>query len=89
MSQNSDPDQIRKAFYGCAGSVNWSGYCNPEIDELIERKLATDDARPIIFYRNGRTCRQPYVKGLSLMANSPFNGWRMERPLARQSATSA
>ena len=44
----------------------------------IERKLATDDARPIIFYRNGGTCRQPYVKGLTLMANSPFNAWRME-----------
>jgi len=44
----------------------------------IERKLAADDARPIIFYRNGGTCRQPYVQGLTLMANSPFNSWRME-----------
>ena len=77
--------------------MNWSGYCNPEVDELIERqsreadpdrrkavlweierKLAADDARPIIFYRNGGTCRQPYVKGLTLMVNSVFNGWRME-----------
>ena len=44
----------------------------------IERELAADDARPIIFYRNGGTCRQPHVQGLTLMANSPFNGWRME-----------
>ena len=44
----------------------------------IERKLAEDDARPIIFYSREGTCRQPYVKGLTLMVNSIFNGWRME-----------
>ena len=44
----------------------------------IERKLAEDDARPIIFYSRGGTCRQPYVKGLTLMVNSIFDGWRME-----------
>jgi peptide/nickel transport system substrate-binding protein len=44
----------------------------------IERKLAEDIARPIIFYSRGGTCRQPYVKGLTLMVNSIFNGWRME-----------
>ena len=77
--------------------MNWSGYCNPSVDELIdrqsreadpdrrkavlweiERKLAADDARPIIFYPKGGTCRQPYVKGLTIMVNSVFNGWRME-----------
>ena len=44
----------------------------------VERKLAEDDARPIIFYSRDGTCRQPYVKGLTLMVNSIFNGWRME-----------
>src|SRR5262249_3150269 len=44
----------------------------------IERKLAEDGARPVIFYGRGATCRQPYVKGLTLAANSIFNGWRME-----------
>jgi len=97
QTSGPDPDPILHLFYGCGASVNWSGYCNPEVDELIERqsregdperrkpvlweierKLAADDARPIIFYRNGGTCRQPYVKGLTLMANSPFNAWRME-----------
>jgi peptide/nickel transport system substrate-binding protein len=97
QTSGPDPDPILHLFYGCGASVNWSGYCNPEIDQLIERqsrnadperrkpvlweierKLAADDARPIIFYRNGGTCRQPYVKGLTLMANSPFNSWRME-----------
>jgi peptide/nickel transport system substrate-binding protein len=97
QTSGPDPDPILHLFYGCGASVNWSGYCNPEIDELIERqsregdperrravlwqierKLAADDARPIIFYRNGGTCRQPSVKGLTLMVNSVFNGWRME-----------
>jgi peptide/nickel transport system substrate-binding protein len=44
----------------------------------IERKLAEDDARPIIYYLRGATCRQPYVKGLTLMVNSIFNGSRFE-----------
>ena len=44
----------------------------------IERKLAEDVARPVIFYGRGATCWQPYVKGVTLAANSIFNGWRME-----------
>jgi peptide/nickel transport system substrate-binding protein len=44
----------------------------------IERKLAEVGARPIIFYSRQGTCRQPYVKGLTIMVNSGFNGWRME-----------
>ena len=44
----------------------------------IERKLAEDGARPIIFYNRGVSCWQPYVKGLTIMVNSITNGWRME-----------
>ena len=44
----------------------------------IERKLAEDGARPIIFYDRRATCWQPHVKGLTFMVNSLFNGWRME-----------
>ena len=44
----------------------------------IERKLAEDGARPIIFYSRGGTCRQPRVKGFTIMVNSIFNGGRME-----------
>jgi len=44
----------------------------------IERRLAEDSARPIIFYSRGGTCREPYVKGLTLMVNSIFNGNRRE-----------
>ena len=44
----------------------------------IERKLAEDGARPIIFYSRGATCWRPHVKGLTLMVNSIFNGNRRE-----------
>jgi len=68
---------------------NYTGYCNPEVDKLIdqksaeanrekrkqpvwqiERKLAEEQARPIIFYPRNGTCTQPYVKGLVTMVNS-------------------
>jgi peptide/nickel transport system substrate-binding protein len=97
QTSGPDPDPIIKLFYGCGSSLNWDGYCNPEVDKLIEqqsaesdtarrkqllwaieRKLAEDNARPIIFYNPGGTCLRPQVKGLTLMVNSIFNSWRME-----------
>jgi peptide/nickel transport system substrate-binding protein len=44
----------------------------------IERKLAVDGVRPVIMYFTAGNCRQPYVKGLTIMSNSIYNGWRME-----------
>jgi peptide/nickel transport system substrate-binding protein len=44
----------------------------------IDQRLQRDDARPIIFYNNAATCWQPAVKGLTIMVNSIYNGWRME-----------
>jgi peptide/nickel transport system substrate-binding protein len=44
----------------------------------IERKLAEDIVRPIIFYSRQGTCWKPDVKGLTLMENSIFNGNRRE-----------
>ena len=44
----------------------------------IERKLAEDGARPIMYYTRGGVCWRPYVKGLTVMVNSIYNGWRME-----------
>ena len=92
-----DPDQNLYVTYGCGGELNYNGYCNPQVDGLIDRlsieahsekrkhlvweiegKLADDGARPIIFYDRRATCWQPYVKGLTVMVNSIFNGWRME-----------
>jgi peptide/nickel transport system substrate-binding protein len=92
-----DPDPTFYANYVCGAEANFNGYCNPEVDKLvdqqsaeadaqkrkklvweIERKLAEDGARPVIFYGRGATCWQPYVKGLTIAANTIFNGWRME-----------
>jgi peptide/nickel transport system substrate-binding protein len=92
-----DPDQTFYETYACGAENNPDGYCNPEIDNLIdrqsiefdeqkrkklveeiERRLAEDGARPIIFHSRAATCRQPYVKGFTSMVNSVYNGWRFE-----------
>src|SRR6516165_6836034 len=44
----------------------------------IEKKLADDDARPILFYNRAAVCWHPQVKGLTLMVNSIYNGNRFE-----------
>jgi len=44
----------------------------------IERKLAEDAARPILWHNRSGTCWQPYVKGYTPMINSIYNGQRME-----------
>jgi peptide/nickel transport system substrate-binding protein len=44
----------------------------------IERKLAEDDARPIIFYADRGTCTRPNVKGAIVNTNSIFNAARRE-----------
>jgi peptide/nickel transport system substrate-binding protein len=92
-----DPDQMFFENYVCGAERNYTGYCNPETDKLIERqsaetdvgkrrqlvweverKLAEERARPVIFFTRGATCRQPQLKNLTLMVNSLFNGWRFE-----------
>ena len=97
QTSGPDPDPTVQLFYGCGSSLNWDGYCNPEVDKLIgqqsregdmprrkqllwqiERKLAEENARPIIFYYPGGTCLQPYVKNVTLMVNSIYNSWRLE-----------
>jgi len=44
----------------------------------IDRKLQEDGARPILYHNRFATCRHPQLKGLTIMTNSLFNGWRME-----------
>jgi peptide/nickel transport system substrate-binding protein len=44
----------------------------------IDRKLQEDVARPIILHNKGAGCWHPHVKGLTLMVNSGYNGWRFE-----------
>jgi peptide/nickel transport system substrate-binding protein len=92
-----DPDQQFYENYICRSPRNYTGYCDAEFynwvdrqsmesdqakrKELvwqIERKLINDVVRPIIYHMRAATCWQPEVKGLSLMANSIYYGWRME-----------
>jgi len=92
-----DPDQQFYENYVCGSDRNYTGYCNPEVDKLveqqsmqadpekrkkivweIERKLVEDVARPVIFYPRGATCRKPELKGLTIMVNGIYNGWRYE-----------
>ena len=97
QTSGPDPDPTLDLFYGCGSNLNWDGYCNPEVDKMIEqqsregdaerrkpllwaieRKLAEEVARPIIFYAPGGVCWQPYVEGLTIVVTSIFNGNRRE-----------
>src|SRR5205807_9716547 len=55
---------------------------NPEKRKQIvwqlERKLAEAAIRPVLSFPAGATRRQPWAKGLTIMTNSIYNGWRME-----------
>ena len=92
-----DPDAQFYENYACGSDRNYTGYCNPEFDKLVDRqsvesdqekrrrlvweidkKLQEDGARPILFHNRFATCWQPQLKGLTIMVNSLFNGWRME-----------
>ena len=42
-SGRADPDGNLFSFYGCKQPLNYSGYCKPEIDELLNKSRATRD----------------------------------------------
>jgi len=44
----------------------------------IERRLAEDVARPVLFHGRSGTCWHPYVRGYEPTVNSIYNGLRME-----------
>jgi peptide/nickel transport system substrate-binding protein len=44
----------------------------------IDKKLQEDVARPIIYHIRAGTCWQPQVKGVTVMVNSSYNGYRYE-----------
>jgi peptide/nickel transport system substrate-binding protein len=92
-----DPDQMFYENYLCGALRNYGGYCNHDLDKLvdqqsmeadpvkrkeivwqIERVLAEAGVRPVLYYPAGASCHQPWVKDLTLMTNSIYNGWRME-----------
>ena len=60
--QSMEPDQAKRR------QIVWE----------IDRKLQQDVVRPMLYYLRSATCRRPEVKGLTIMVNSIFNGWRME-----------
>src|ERR1700726_84746 len=81
-----DPDPAFYENYVCGAQRNYTGYCNPEVDKLvdrqsaepdiakrrqlvweIERRLAADDARPILFQPRAARWPQPQVKGRTTM----------------------
>jgi peptide/nickel transport system substrate-binding protein len=43
-----------------------------------DKQLQEDGARPIIYHPRAATCMQPQLKGLTVMVNSQYNGWRIE-----------
>jgi peptide/nickel transport system substrate-binding protein len=92
-----DPDQMFYENYACGSDRNYTGFCSPKVDAMIdrqseeadpqkrrelvweiERELARDASRPVIFYTRVATCWHPWVKGLTMTANSVFNGFRLE-----------
>ena len=44
----------------------------------IEKKMAADVVRPVIYHSRASTCWQPYVKNMTQMSNSAYNSWRLE-----------
>ncbi|MEZ5852363.1 MAG: ABC transporter substrate-binding protein [Hyphomicrobiaceae bacterium] len=44
----------------------------------IERIMAADAARPIIYHGQAATCWHPRVKGITLHGNSIYNNWRLD-----------
>jgi len=44
----------------------------------IDKKLQEDVARPILLHSHMATCWQPYVKNMTMMVNSSYNGFRYE-----------
>jgi len=44
-SGRSDPDGNLYNFIACKGPINYSGYCNPEVDQAIDAARTTEDPK--------------------------------------------
>jgi peptide/nickel transport system substrate-binding protein len=92
-----DPDAVLKGAYACNSEANYTQYCTPQVDKLldeqsqqpdaekrkaivweIERVLAEDVARPIIYHNRSGTCWHPHLKNYVHQENSIYNNWRFE-----------
>jgi peptide/nickel transport system substrate-binding protein len=46
QTSGPDPDRPLQLFYQCGANTNWDGYCNPEVDKLIEQQsVETNEGR--------------------------------------------
>jgi len=99
-----DPDQMFYENYSCGSDRNYTGYCNAEVDKLIdqqsaetdfekrrhivwqiEKYLAEDGGRPIIFHPRSVSCSYPSGQGHHRRCQQPLQyvapGRRVARPL--------
>ena len=93
-----DPDAVLKGAYACNSEANYTRYCSPEVERLldlqsqqsdlqkrtamvweIERKLAQDVARPIVYHNTAATCWHPHLQGYVHQQNSIYNNWRFDQ----------
>ena len=89
----------------CGAERNYTGYCNPEVDKLvdqqsmeadpekrkklvweIERRLAEDAARPVIFYPRGGDLPAALGQGADDHGQQHLQRLALRRRLARQIA---
>ena len=87
-----DPDVVLYENYACGSERNYTKYCNPEVDKLIDlQSREADRAKrqrivwqveellaPIIIQGSAGLCRKPYLKGFALHQNNIFSNWRFD-----------
>ena len=100
-----DPDAVLKGAYACNSEANYTKYCTPQVDKLldeqsqqadvekrkaivweIERVLAEDVARPIVYHNRSGTCWQPHLKGYVHAREQHLQQLALRQRLARQVA---
>ena len=64
--------------HGFALDVHIAGTGPPLVYWEIDHKLQREGVRPIMSHYRAATCWNPRVKGLTIMQNSLYNGWRFE-----------
>ncbi len=92
-----DPDAVLKGADACKSEANYTGYCRPDVEALLDRQsqerdigkrrqlvwdlerlLAEEVARPIIYHNRSATCWHPHLKDLVRQENSIYNNWRFD-----------
>ena len=84
-SLSSDPDFMVGDFHTCTGTVNYSGVCLPEIDDLyLRQSQETDPAKRAVLTRQLETAGMNafgtvvlYFKGKFVATSARVNGFVM------------